>query len=149
MEILDKSLFEKATEEEKSSVEVQRESVTYWQDAYRRFKKNKVALVSIIIIGIIAILSIFIPIFSEYGYAQINRGVENSLPTFEHPFGTDTLGRDLLVRCMIGARISLLIGIVSATLVVIIGIVYGSISGYFGGMLDNIMMRIVDIISAK
>ena len=137
MEILDKSLFEKATEEEKSSVEVQRESVTYWQDAYRRFKKNKVALVSIIIIGIIAILSIFIPIFSEYGYAQINRGVENSLPTFEHPFGTDTLGRDLLVRCMIGARISLLIGIV-----------YGSISGYFGGMLDNIMMRIVDIISA-
>ncbi len=93
-------------------------------------------------------LSIFIPIFSEYGYAQINRGVENSLPTFEHPFGTDTLGRDLLVRCMIGARISLLIGIVSATLVVIIGIVYGSISGYFGGMLDNIMMRIVDIISA-
>ena len=64
MEILDKSLFEKATEEEKSSVEVQRESVTYWQDAYRRFKKNKVALVSIIIIGIIAILSIFIPIFS-------------------------------------------------------------------------------------
>ena len=148
MEILDKSLFEKATEEEKSSVEVQRESVTYWQDAYRRFKKNKVALVSIIIIGIIAILSIFIPIFSEYGYAQINRGVENSLPTFEHPFGTDTLGRDLLVRCMIGARISLLIGIVSATLVVIIGIVYGSVSGYFGGMLDNVMMRIVDIISA-
>ena len=70
------------------------------------------------------------------------------MPTLEHPFGTDTLGRDLLVRCMIGARISLLIGIVSATLVVIIGIVYGSVSGYFGGMLDNIMMRIVDIISA-
>lgn len=145
---LDKSLFVKASEEEKAAAEVKRESVTYWQDAYRRFKKNKVALVSIIIIGIITLLSIFIPIVSEYEYAQINRGVENSLPTLEHPFGTDTLGRDLLVRCMIGARISLLIGIVSATLVVIIGIVYGSISGYFGGMLDNIMMRIVDIISA-
>ncbi|KLI57694.1 ABC transporter permease, partial [Brachyspira hyodysenteriae] len=145
---LDKSLFVKATDEEKASAEVKRESVTYWQDAYRRFKKNRVALISIIVIGVIAILSIIIPMVSEYGYAQINRGVENSLPTLEHPFGTDTLGRDLLVRCMIGARISLLIGIVSATLVVIIGIVYGSISGYFGGLADSIMMRIVDIISA-
>ena len=133
---LDKSLFVKATDEEKASAEVKRESVTYW---------NRVALVSIIVIAIIAILSIIIPMISEYGYAQINRGVENSLPTLEHPFGTDTLGRDLLVRCMIGARISLLIGIVSATLVVIIGIVYGSISGYFGGLTDSIMMRIVDI----
>jgi len=145
MEILDKSLFEKATEEEKAAAEVQRESVTYWQDAYRRFKKNKVALVSIIIIGVIAVLSIFVPVFSEYGYAQINRGVENSLPTLEHPFGTDTLGRDLLVRCMIGARISLLIGIVSATLVVIIGIVYGSVSGYFGGKVDMVMQRFLEV----
>ena len=61
LESLDKSLFVKATDEEKSSAEVKRESVTYWQDAYRRFKKNRVALVSIIVIGIIAILSIIIP----------------------------------------------------------------------------------------
>ena len=66
MEILDKSLFEKATEEEKSSVEVQRESVTYWQDAYRRFKKNKVALVSIIIIGIITDYNITISFFGGF-----------------------------------------------------------------------------------
>lgn len=148
IENIDKSLFTKATDEEKLSTEIQRESVTYWRDAFRRFKKNQVALVSMILIGIIIISSIFIPIISKYSYAQINRGVENQLPTFEHPFGTDTLGRDLLVRCMIGARISLLIGIVSASLVVLIGITYGSISAYFGGMLDIVMMRIVDVISA-
>lgn len=141
-------LFEKATQDEKISSEVIRESVTYWQDALRRFKKNKVALTSICIITIITLCAIFIPMISPYGYAQINRGVENELPSLAHPFGTDTLGRDLLVRCMVGARISILIGIVSATLVVIIGITYGSISGYFGGMFDIIMMRIVDIISA-
>lgn len=148
MENIEKSLFEKATDEEKASVEIQRESVTYWTDAFRRFKKNQVALTSIILIGIISLSSIVIPMISKYNYAQINRGVENQPPSFEHPFGTDTLGRDMLVRCMIGARISLLIGIVSASLVVIIGIVYGSISGYFGGMLDIVMMRIVDVISA-
>jgi len=145
---IDQSLFEPATLEERASAEVTRESVTYWQDASRRFKKNKVALISMCLIGVISICAITIPMVSKYSYAQINRGVENQTSSFEHPFGTDTLGRDLLVRCMIGARISILIGMVSATLVVLIGITYGATSGYFGGMLDIVMMRIVDVINA-
>ncbi len=148
IENIDESLFEKATLEEKASIEVQRESVTYWQDATRRFKQNKIALVSMIMIAVVSLAAIFVPVVSEYGYAQINRGVENQTPTFEHPFGTDTLGRDILVRCMIGARISILIGLVSATLVVLIGISYGAVSGYFGGMVDIAMMRVVDVINA-
>lgn len=147
-EKIDISLFEKASEKDKQSAEIMRESVTYWKDAVRRFKKNKVALVSIIIIAIISVMSIVIPMTSEFHYAQINKGYENRTPSFEHPFGTDTLGRDLLVRCMMGARISLLIGIISASIVVFIGIVYGAISGYFGGIVDIIMMRIVEIINA-
>lgn len=148
MDILDKSLFEKATEEEKKIIEVNKVSYTYWEDVFYRFKKNKLALFSIYIILIIAIFSIFIPIFSEYKYYQINKGFENNFPSIKHLFGTDTLGRDLLVRCMMGVRISLLIGIISATLVVLIGVIYGATSAYFGGIIDNIMMRIVDIINA-
>ncbi len=148
MEVLDKELFKKATDDEKNLLNVKRESLTYWQDAFRRFKKNKVALASILIIFIISILALFIPIFSEYSYSQINRGFENNFPSLKHPFGTDTLGRDLLVRSMIGARISILIGLLSSTFVVLIGVIYGSISGYFGGIVDTIMMRIVDIINS-
>jgi oligopeptide transport system permease protein len=139
-------LFEKATENEKSTIEFVRESATYWQDARRRFLANNVAAVSLLVILIIAIISIFGPMFCHYRYDQIIQGSENLLPNWQHWFGTDSLGRDLFVRCLYGARISLSIGFISAIMCVSIGVIYGSVSGYFGGVIDSVMMRIVDVV---
>lgn len=143
-------LFEKATDEEKNDVYKMREPVTFWQDAWRRFKTNKIAMVCAIFIIFITLLAILGPIFSSFQYDQQIRGSEYLEPfkSFTHPLGTDNFGRDMFVRLMYGARISLAIGVVASFMVVIIGILYGTISGYFGGVVDSVMMRIVDIIYA-
>jgi len=135
-----------ATDEEKQQLFTMRESVTYWKDAFRRFKRNKVALVSLIIIFIIIVFAFIGPLLSPYSYDQQLRGSENLKPCLKHPFGTDRIGRDMLVRNMIGARISLTIGFFCALIVVVVGTAYGSISGYIGGMTDNIMMRILEVL---
>lgn len=145
---LDRSLFIPASEDEKASILVMRESTTFWQDAWRRLKSNRLAIAALIVIALLILISIFAPFFSPYSYDEINKGSENLRPSPQFLFGTDSLGRDLFVRCMIGTRISLSIGIVSAIMIVIIGVVYGAISGFFGGFADNIMMRIVDIVYA-
>ena len=144
----DEEDFRLASPEEIRQIETMNEATTYWKDAWRRLKKNKVAMVALC--GILALLLFAIvgPFLSPYGYSEQIRGSENLAPCFAHPFGTDNLGRDLLVRTMIGCRISLLIGIVSALIVLVIGSLYGAISGLAGGMVDNIMMRIVDIMNA-
>lgn len=135
-----------ATDEEKQQLFFMRESVTYWKDAFRRFKRNKVAMFSLIVIVFMFAFAFLGPVFSKYTYDQQIRGSENLWPSLAHPFGTDQIGRDLLVRNMIGARISLTIGLFCSLIVVCIGTLYGSISGYVGGWVDNIMMRIVEIL---
>jgi oligopeptide transport system permease protein len=143
-------LFLPATEEEREGVQSMREPSSFWHDAYKRFVKNKVAVVSFWFIIAVIILAIVIPIVSPYSYDQQIKGSELIGPfkTWSHPLGTDSFGRDELVRLMVGARISLAIGIVASIMVVIIGVTYGAISGYFGGWVDTIMMRIVEIISS-
>ena len=143
---IDKSLFAKATEEEKRRVEVMRESVSYWRDAVRRLLANKIATLCLIVLVIIALFAIFQPFFSVFGYAQILQGSENLPPSGMHWFGTDNLGRDLFVRCMIGTRISLSIGVISTLMVVVIGVFFGSVAGFFGGIVDMVIMRAVDIL---
>jgi oligopeptide transport system permease protein len=143
---IDRKLFIPATDEEKASIEVMRPTTTYWQDAWRRLKKNRTALVSLILIIILIIASILIPLISPYGFEQIIKTDVQQTPSLNHPFGTDNLGRDILVRCMIGTRISLIIGFISAFFVTVIGITFGAISGYFGGWVDTVMMRFVDIV---
>jgi len=145
-EPIDKSLFENATEEEKQRAEVMRESVSYWKDAVRRLLANKIATVSLILLVVIALLSIFEPFFSNYGYAELGKGFENLPPSLTHIFGTDNLGRDLFVRCMMGTRISLSIGVISTLMVVIIGVFFGSVAGFFGDIVDMVIMRFVDIL---
>ena len=135
-----------ATEAEKQQLFIMRESVTYWQDAWRRFKRNKTAMGSLVIILLIAFFAFAGPFLSPYAYDQQIRGAEHLKPCWEHPLGTDSIGRDMLVRNMIGARISLTIGIFCAFLVLVIGTVYGSIAGYMGGAADNIMMRFLEIL---
>lgn len=154
--------FVKATDEEKASVSVDRKSTSFWQDAWRRLKANKVAMVALFIIIFYIVVAFFAPIFIPYTYDQQIRGSENLRPftysekelelkaagehVFPHVFGTDTMGRDLFVRILYGTRISMVIGVVAALIVLVIGALYGSVSGICGGKVDTIMMRIVDII---
>ena len=139
-----------------------RESTTFWKDALKRFSKNKVAMVAAVVILLVIICAFVVPNFYPYEYDQQIRGSENLWPmqyseeeqalidsgesVFPHIFGTDKLGRDLGIRVLTGARVSLLVGLIASALVLLIGSIYGSVAGYFGGKVDLIMMRIVDII---
>ncbi|MCM8901884.1 ABC transporter permease [Caldicoprobacter algeriensis] len=143
---IDPSLFEPIEVEADVAGEIVRPSLTYWQDAWKRFKKNKPAMIGLVTIAIIILSAIFVPMFWPYDYATQIRGHESQGPSWQHPFGTDSLGRDLFIRVMYGARISLSIGLVASLINLTIGVLYGGVSGYIGGRVDNIMMRIVDIL---
>jgi len=139
-------LFVPATDEEKQELVINREGTSLWRDAMRRFRKNKFAMVALALIIILVLFAFVGPLFSQYDYDQFNPGHEDQAPNWQHPFGTDRFGRDLLVRNMYGAQISLSIGIIAAALTLVIGSLYGSISGFVGGRTDNIMMRVIDVI---
>lgn len=143
---LEDSMFEKLSESEKNTEFIAMESKTYFQDAWACFKKNKLALAGLIFLAFMIFMAIIVPILSPYTYDSQNLDMRNALPSLSHPLGTDKLGRDILVRLMYGARISLMVGFVAAFLNLIIGVVYGGISGYAGGRVDMVMMRIIDCI---
>lgn len=121
-----------------------------WQDAWRRFYQNKAAVASFVILLLIGAFVIFVPMVAHFGYAETDWNFMQAAPSIEnkHYFGTDTLGRDLLVRTAIGGRISLLVGIAGATVAVLFGTVYGAASGYLGGKVDMVMMRFLEILNA-
>lgn len=154
--------FLPATNEEKESLVVMRESVGFWRDGARRLRKNKVAMTCLVVIIIIMIFAFIVPSFYPYTYSQQIQGANNMKPfefsageqaridagekLFPHIFGTDKMGRDYAIRVMMGSRISLLVGMVAAVIILIIGSIYGSIAAFAGGWVDLVMMRIVDII---
>ena len=154
--------FLPADESEKQSLVVMRESVGFWKDGMRRLKKNKIAMVSLIVVLVIFVLSFVIPTVYPYKYEQQIKTSVNLAPmqysetelaqieagekVFPHILGTDNLGRDYAVRVMMGSRVSLLVGLVASAIILLIGSLYGSISGFFGGWVDMVMMRSVDII---
>ena len=119
-------------------------------DAFRRFLKNKASLISLIILSSIALLSIFGPFFLKYDFYETDWNSIYLPPDFSsgHYFGTDGNGRDLLVRILYGGRLSLTIGIIATLVSVLIGVTYGTVAGFFGGRLDTVMMRIVEILYA-
>lgn len=121
-----------------------------WQDAWRRFSHNKAALVSGFILLLIALFVTFVPMLAPFGYADTDWANMASAPSMEtkHYFGTDNLGRDLLVRTAVGGRISLMVGIAGAFVAVLFGTIYGAISGYVGGKVDMLMMRFVEVLNA-
>lgn len=124
-----------------------RPSLTYFQDAWRRLKKNPIAIAAIVILILMSLMAIFQPIFSPFSFSEQDLSATNADPGVKgHLFGTDELGRDLFVRVWVGARISLLIGLVGALIELVVGTIYGGISGFRGGMVDNILMRIVDVL---
>ncbi len=135
------------------SEDISRPSINFWKDAFIRLKKNKAAIVCMGVIVFILLMAIFVPIFSPYTISEQHMTHQNRGMFFiaedghMHLFGTDQLGRDLFVRIWSGARISLTIAFVAVFINLIVGMVYGGISGYVGGMTDNILMRIVEIIN--
>ena len=159
---IDPDLFQQASDEEKAQIVTERESVSFMKDAMRRLVKNKLAMVCLAILVIITLIAIIVPMFYPYTYTQQDVAAKYLRPfeysareqariasgesVFPHIMGTDNLGRDYAIRVIYGTRISLMVGFISALIVVVIGILYGAVSGYFGGRVDLIMMRIVDII---
>lgn len=139
-------LFVKLDESEKDSEFIAVEAKTYFQDAWKNFRKNKLATAGLIFICFMLIMAILGPILSPYTYDQQDLTSRNALPSLRHLFGTDKFGRDIFVRVMYGARISLSVGFASAVINLIIGVVYGGFCGYFGGKLDLVLMRLVEII---
>ncbi len=135
-----------ATPEEKQELCFMRESTSLWKDAWRRFRKNHLAMIALGFIVFMLLFAFVGPLLSPYQYDQFIRGSENQLPSWQHLFGTDKFGRDTLVRVMDGTQVSLTIGLLAAFVTLIIGSIYGAISGMASARVDNIMMRIVEII---
>lgn len=140
------NMFRKVGINEQESETMVRKSVTYWQDAWRRLKKNKVAMICIMFLSLIIIMCIVYPFVSPYNYQDQLLTKTNDLPSAQHWFGLDDLGRDIFTRIWIGGRVSLLIGGIGTLISLIVGIIYGGVSGYLGGKVDNIMMRFVEIL---
>lgn len=121
-----------------------------WQDARRRFIHNRAALCSLVILLVILVFVLIAPMLSPFAYDDTDWAMMSAAPNWEskHFFGTDSSGRDLLVRVAIGGRISLMVGVASAIIAVIVGTLYGSLAGYLGGKVDALMMRILEILNS-
>lgn len=145
---LSKDKFKIVGKNLEESQTISRPSITYWQDAWRRLKENKVSMIALGILILIAIMAIAGPMVRPFEYDKGELLDYNKLPDSEHWFGTDDIGRDLWVRVWRGARISLFIGFTVAAANIILGILYGGVSGYVGGKTDLIMMRICEIITS-
>lgn len=119
-----------------------------WSDAFRRLRRNRVAYASVVFLVLLALAAIIAPIVNPIKYGDQDYTAITQSPSWAHPMGTDTLGRDLFVRLVFGARISLTVGIVVQFVILLIGVPAGLIAGYLGGKVDTLIMRIVDVLYA-
>ncbi|MCO7262057.1 oligopeptide ABC transporter permease OppC [Dickeya zeae] len=126
------------------------EGRSLWQDARRRFMHNRAALASLFVLTLITLFVVIGPIVAPFNYADTDWNMMSSAPDMasKHYFGTDSSGRDLLVRVAIGGRISLMVGVAAALVAVIVGTLYGAASGYLGGKVDSVMMRLLEILNS-
>ncbi|MBR0150296.1 MAG: ABC transporter permease [Synergistaceae bacterium] len=132
--------------EEKAGAETLRPSRTYWSDAWLRLKEDKLAVLGLCVIAVVILYAVFAPMLSRYAYDEMDFNFSNEPPGLVHWFGCDMFGRDLFVRVAYGARISLSVGFLASFISLFIGVIYGGISGYRGGKIDDVMMRVVDVI---
>lgn len=139
-------MFQRVGVDEQSSETIVRPSISYWQDAIRRLKKNKVAMLSLFFLIFMVLMCILGPYIYPHPYNEQNIAITNQGPTLEHIFGLDDLGRDIFARIWMGGRVSLSIGVVGALVSLVVGTLYGGISGFCGGIVDDIMMRILEIL---
>ena len=166
---IDLSKFERASDDEKAQHETMRESTTFFRDGMRKLRKNPLAMASLIVLLCLVVTIIVVPMFYPYSYEQMitvngkrdktaknlapftyskneQKAIDEGQRIFPHVFGTDELCRDYFIRVLFGARVSPAVGLFASLIVLAIGLLYGSIAGYFGGTVDMVMMRIVDII---
>lgn len=166
---IDLKKFEPASDAEKKQHERMRESTTFFRDGIKKLFKNPLAVLSMIILIVLIATIVFVPMFYPYTYSEMitvngkrDKTAKNLAPfeysknelkameagqeIFPHIFGTDGLCRDYFIRVVFGVRVSLMVGLFASLIVLVIGLLYGSISGYCGGKVDMILMRIVDII---
>lgn len=122
--------------------------VSLWLDAWRRLRKNRLALAGLAILVVVTLVAATGPLLSPYGYETQDTALGAAAPSVAHWLGTDILGRDLLTRLLYGGRVSLGVGLAATAVSLLIGVLYGALSGYAGGRTDVVMMRIVDILYA-
>lgn len=143
---LQKEMFEPADISERDADKIRRPSIKYWPDVWRRLKQNKLAMSGLILIITIIVMAVIGPYLNKFDYFEQDYSKINLKPNSTHLFGTDELGRDLWTRVWIGARYSLIIGILAATIDFIIGVLYGGLSGVASRTVDSIMMRIAEVV---
>ena len=119
-----------------------------WRDAWRRYVRNKAAVVAGCVFVLVLLYCLIAPFGSPHDPDAIDFALSNQTPSLEHPFGTDKFGRDLFTRTALGGRVSILISFGATLAILLIGVVYGSISGFVGGRLDNGLMRFLDALWA-
>lgn len=146
METISKDKFKIIGKNSEHMESISRPNLSYWQDAWRRIRQNRVAFFSLMAICLYILLAIFAPILSSHDMAKQNADAMNQFISKENWFGTDALGRDLWVRVWMGARVSLAIGFVATLINTVVGSMIGGITGYYGGKVDMLIMRIVDVI---
>lgn len=139
-------MFQPAEFEKGASNRLNREPVGFWKDAWRRFRSNIGAMAGIIIIILFCVLAVVVPLISNYDYRTQDIPIANKEPFGDHYFGTDDFGRDIWTRTWYGAQVSLQIAFLAAFFDLFIGVIYGSVSGYYGGKVDNVMQRIIEVL---
>ncbi len=117
-------------------------------EVLKRMSKNKLAMVGLVIFTIEILIAVFAPLLAPYGYAEMDYAMMQTGPSAAHWFGTDEMGRDILTRLMYGARYSLSVGLIAILLNTAIGVVIGAVAGFFGGWVDNLIMRFLDVIQS-
>ncbi len=131
-----------------TTLDIYQQGRSLWQDAFSRLLQNHLAVFGLCVVIFFILIAIFADLIAPYSYEEQNLALGASPPSSKHWLGTDTLGRDLFTRILYGSRISLMVGILATTVALTIGVTWGTISGYLGGRVDMVMMRIVDILYA-
>lgn len=127
---------------------IDRPTVSYWQDAWRRLKKNPIAMASLAVLGLLVVMIIIGPYLHSYDYITMNVSEKNQTPSSSYWFGTDNLGRDLFARVWVGARASMLIALLATGIKLVVGVAYGAAMAHFGGWVDEVLMRIIEVINS-
>lgn len=143
---LTKDLFQPIEKDLIKAEEILRPSLSFWKDAWRRLKQNKLAMVGLWVLLLLTMMAIIGPSLNGNTYYDTNLKLKNLAPSGDYWFGTDDLGRDMFTRVWYGARISLFIGLSAAIIDFVVGIVWGGFAAYYGGRVDEILMRIADIL---
>ncbi|WMM24456.1 ABC transporter permease [Tissierella sp. MB52-C2] len=144
--VMEENMFERVGTKGLSGEEINKPSLTYWSDVWRRFRSNKLSIFGLILLTIVVFIILAGPLMSKHDYQYINSDMKNLKPSAEYWFGTDDMGRDIFTRVCYGGRISLLIGLCCTLVMFIIGSLLGALAGLKGGVVDNVIMRLAEFI---